>query len=196
MTDRIAEIETRVDNGDREVIGALLAEVLPRLIRRTQEVVWGRPQSKEDAEDAAQSAVRTYLRRWESKKLPTVTDIDELYRLLAKIACRKLWKRLRRQQRQVDIGVKANDDNSDEPLSWLEELSAVAPTQEYDLLCDELLGLLPDDSQRRTLTMLLEGNTQVEIAQKLGYTERNIRNKVTMIRRRLKTQLGDPHEPL
>ena len=127
MTDRIAEIETRVDNGDREVIGTLLAKVLPRLVRRTQELVWGRPQSKEEAEDAAQSAARTYLRRWEAGKLPTLTDMDELYRLLAKIACRKLWKRLRKQQRQVDLGDKAKDDDSGDAFSWLEELSVCSP---------------------------------------------------------------------
>lgn len=189
----LSDIQERIAAGDREAVARVLGPLLPRLVKLADRLLWGKP-SAGDAEDAAQSAVRTYLRRAREGQFPDVDGADGLFRLLATITCRKALKQIRRRKNVVDETSLAGPTRAEGPPGTIEHLAAVLPKQEFDLVCQEWFELLPEGSLRSVALMSLYGHSQEEIAEAHGFTARNVRYKLDKIRRiwRRKLEAGDP----
>lgn len=176
MTASVFDLHAKLARGDVEAVGEVLELLLPRLRRLAHRVLRGR-----DAEDAVQSAVRTYLRRAKAGQFPGLADVDELRRLLATITCRKALKQLRKRSRTVNEASLLSPVNSDAG-SVMATLAAVLPSQEFDLMCQQWLDQLGDPSLQKVAVLAFCGYSQAEIAEQLGCTTRNVRFKLTRIR--------------
>jgi RNA polymerase sigma factor (sigma-70 family) len=166
--------------------------MVPHLVGRARSQLWGVPAARDEAEDAAQSAVRTFLRRWDLGQFRKLDDVGKLYALLTTIVKRKAQKNIRKRRKGVDEAALGGQRDNEDPGSPLEDLAAITPSHEFELLADELLATLPDDKHRQVLCMLFEGATQAEIAQKFGCTERNVRYKIERIREIWTRKFADP----
>ena len=90
----------------------------------------------------------------------------------------------------VDEASLQNPAAGEATRSTIEHLTTVVPEQEFDLICEEWFGLLPDDSLRSVALMTLHGYSQQEIARAHGFTPRNVRYKLDKIRRIWIKKLG------
>ena len=176
MAESVLHLHEKVVNGDSNAVAEVLDALSPRLMALAERVV-----RNQEGNDAVQSAMRTYLRRVQLGQFSEVQDVQELYRLLATITCRKALKQLRREGKVVPEA-KLQAGTGDESAVGMETLAEVMPSQEFDMICDEWLGALDDDSLRNVVLLALHGNSQKEIAEQLGCTTRNVRFKMTRIR--------------
>jgi len=194
MADSVSKLHDRLAAGDGEAIGQVLGPLMARLTKIADRLLWGGGGGDADAEDAAQSAVRTYLRRAGAGQFRGIDHNDELFRLLATITCRKALKQVRRRRKVVDESTLAVSSEGETSRQTIEHLTAVLPQEEFDLVCQEWFGLLPDSSLRSVALMALHGYQQDEIAAAHGFTERNVRYKLERVRRiwRKTLRAGDP----
>jgi DNA-directed RNA polymerase specialized sigma24 family protein len=177
------ELSDRIVAGDAQAVAELLELLRPRLTAMADRLLWGRPGGDYGAEDAVQSAVRTFFRRAGQGKRLDVEDVEGLPGLLATITCRKALKQIRRRGKVVDeAAIAASDETADSPRP-LDRIATVIPEQEFDLLCEELFQALPDDTLRSIALMTLHGYDQSETAAAHGFTSRNVRYKLDKIRR-------------
>ena len=184
------ELQERIDAGDREAIGRILAPLWPRLVRLADRLLWGKSRGDTDAEAAAQSAVRTYLRRADEGQFPNVAGSEDLFRLLATITCRKALKQIRRQRRAVETNSPGRVGGSDASSQNIEDLVAGTAEEQFDQICREWFELLPERSLRSVALMTLHGYTQEEIGEAHGFTTRNVRHKLSRIRKIWSAELG------
>jgi DNA-directed RNA polymerase specialized sigma24 family protein len=98
---------------------------------------------------------------------------------------RKSLKQARREKaakrgggRVIDEAGLAGADGEDDRLA---ELAAQMPSQEFDLHCEELLGML-DDEMRSFAVLRLLGYRNREIADQFDCTERKVERKLNLIR--------------
>jgi DNA-directed RNA polymerase specialized sigma24 family protein len=194
MADSVSKLHDRLVAGDGEAVGEVLGPLMARLTKLADRLLWGGRGGDADAEDAAQSAVRTYLRRASAGQFRAIDHSDELFRLLATITCRKALKQVRRRRKVIDESALAVSFEGETSRQTIEHLTAVLPQEEFDLVCQEWFGLLSDGSLRSVALMALYGYRQDEIAAAHGFTKRNVRYKLDRVRRIWRKTLatGDP----
>lgn len=168
--------------GDPGAADALWQRFFPRLVRLARGTLARHAHSTGDAEDAAQSALVSLWQRAGRGDLRTL-DGDGLWALLATITHRKSLRRVRQALAQKRGGgrVKSATDVGDGDLP-LDEVLAVLPTHDTDLICEELLLALTDSARPFALLRIV-GHTNAEIAGQLACTERKVERKLQLIRR-------------
>jgi DNA-directed RNA polymerase specialized sigma24 family protein len=132
-----------------------------------------------DEEDVALSAFDSFCRRAEEGRFPQLLDRDDLWQLLVMITVRKAVDLVEQEGRQKRGGGKARVD--------IEEVLSSDPTPEFAAQvadeCRYLLGLLEDSELRSIALWKMEGYTNSEIAEKLGYVTVTIERRLRLIRR-------------
>lgn len=151
-----------------------------------------------DEEDAAISAFRSFCNGVAQQRFLELNDRDNLWAILVTITSRKVIARQRREHRQRRGGA----DVWEEPLyagsgedNEFPEPAGPEPTPEFVAEvadeCEALLNRLEDDTLRDVTLLKLEGYTNEEIAEKLGYTRRSIQRKLARIRQQLSEDEAD-----
>jgi RNA polymerase sigma factor (sigma-70 family) len=181
--------------GDREVLhefwgryGQLLHDVAdrhlaPNLRRRV------------GPEDVAQSACRTFLRRARDGEF-RLQDSEDLWRLLCAITLTKVREQTRfhlRQKRGLAQEVHADAAGGGEPSAF----GAVAPgptPAEAAEFADQLQKVIAtlDDEEKQILDLKLQDFTHVEVAERLGCSERTVRRVVKKLQARLARAFEEP----
>ena len=142
------------------------------------------PSAAEDAEDAAQSAIISFWKGVEAGRFAETLDRNGLWKLLTVITIRKTHRQLERVLAQKRGGGKVYnipDIGSEESGPAFEELASVLPTQELDVICEEMIDSLPDDV-RPFAVMRLLGYRNREIAEQLDCSERKVERKLKLVR--------------
>ncbi|MEZ6124487.1 MAG: ECF-type sigma factor [Planctomycetaceae bacterium] len=157
----------------------------PRLVRVARTTLNHLPHRSDDAEDAAQSAFMAFWQQIARSGLESVVDRNSLWKLLATITIRKAQQKLRRERAQKRGGGKVTPvsqliDSDGQPLR-ASRLFHQVPAHEFDLMCDELLELLPDDL-RSFAVLRLFGHTNQEISEYARCSERKVERKLNLIR--------------
>ena len=94
---------TPLSPSEESLLSLAAEEFLPRLIRWVESRLSGSPRTQGDAPDAAQSAVRTILRRRLKGQVEPFTSRNDLERLLTHTAYLKACAHLRKNRRMVSI---------------------------------------------------------------------------------------------
>ena len=126
-------------------------------------------------------------------KYPELGDRDELWRLLALIAARKVLNQARDERRQKRGGGRVRGEAAlaagpadGDASSVLAEVIGPGPTPEFAALMAEEYGRrleeLGDESLRRVAEWRLEGYDLEEIAARLGCGTRTVRRRLERIR--------------
>jgi RNA polymerase sigma-70 factor (ECF subfamily) len=170
-------------SGDEDAARQLFDRYVDQLVAVARRRISQRLASRIDAEDIVQSVFRTFFHRAREGKFH-LEDPDDLCKLLARITVHKTFRQIAFQKRgKRDAGRETAQ--SDDSQDLLMKLLAGEPTpEEATAFLDQLehfLGQLkPQD--RRILELRMEGYSNVEIADKLGITDRKIRRIMERVR--------------
>lgn len=146
-----------------------------------------------DEEDVALSAFHSFCRGVQGGRFPDLDDPDGLWALLMVITARKAHRRLRAQRTQKRGGGQVRGESvlgaSDDELDGaaLDRIIGKEPSPDYTAEIHEesetLLGFLEDPMLRKVALLKIEGQSNREIAQVLGYTNRTVERRLALIRR-------------
>lgn len=158
-------------------------EFFPRLQALTLRTLRHLPHRKEDADDAAQSALISLWKATERSNILETLDRNSLWKLLATIAVRKARKTVRREFAEKRGGGNLTPFSAltESASQSLENLMADIATNDFDLIAEERLQSLPDEL-RQIAMLRLYNHTNAEIADLLNCSERRVDRKIRVIK--------------
>ena len=185
----------RLVDGDEVAIAEFWGEFADPLERFAAQHLTVRLQRRVGPEDVVQSACRTFLRRAQDQQF-ALSDSKGLWRLLCVITLTKIREHVRfhlRQKRGAnrEQQLHTGDDDSRRPGH---ELAAEDPTPAMAAeFADEFAKLLSglDDEEQQLVHLKLEQHTNLEIADKIGCSERTVRRILKRVQSRLARMLDD-----
>jgi DNA-directed RNA polymerase specialized sigma24 family protein len=149
------------------------------------------PRRAADEEDVALSAFDSFCRGAEQGRFPQLHDRDDLWHLLVVLTARKALQLRRHECREKRGGGKiltegdleTADDSGEGALA---RVLGQEPTPEFAAQVAEeyqrLLDLLGDDELRAIALWKMEGETNEDIAAKLGCVPRTVERRLRVIR--------------
>lgn len=164
----------RLGDGDDGAAAAVFAQYFQRMVRLAQRRQSPALRARFDAEDVAQSALRTFFGRAHAGQFE-VTCADDLRHLLATITLRKLsyqTRRHRSKKRSVTREFAPGTYGHGAAAVAVEVTAPDAASLLVEQL-DHLLTKLPEQYQQM-LVMRIEGYNVPEIAETLGCCERTV----------------------
>lgn len=168
---------------DDEAAERLLEHFWPRMLGRARATLAGRPQRVADAEDVAQSALKSFWKWAKHGQHEGELHRDDLWRVAVTITLRKAWKQGRwARPRGLPDRWEINETGilaSDGSQFRIDEVFEHVPVGDFDMACEELLDQLNDEPMRRIALFKLDGHTNREISEiedcSLSTVERNLR---------------------
>ena len=169
--------------GDEKAAAELYHRYVERLCGLAHRRLSTKLAARLDAEDIVQSVFRSFFVRAQEGKFVIQGD-DDIWKLLAQITIHKTLKQVdyhRRGKRDAGAEVKASSADGDLLMTYI---SREPTPDEAAIFIDELEFFLrelrPED--RTIIEMRLEGFDNVEIAERLGISDRTIRRLMERIR--------------
>jgi DNA-directed RNA polymerase specialized sigma24 family protein len=164
-----------------------------RLVRLADARLKHLPRRAADEEDVALSAFDSFCRGAEQGRFPQLSDRDDLWQLLVMLTGRKAADLVQRECRQKRGGGKIRGDSafaspqdSTGGEVGIDQVIGSEPSPEFAAQvadeCRHLLALLDDPELRAIALWKMEGYTNAEIAQKLGYVTVTIERRLRLIR--------------
>jgi DNA-directed RNA polymerase specialized sigma24 family protein len=178
--------------GDQAAAQKLWERYFHRLVGLARGKLEGAPRRAADEEDVALSAFDSFCRGAERGHFPRLEDRDNLWRLLVTLTVRKAYHLARDEQCQKRGGGAVfgetvfSDTDVDAPPS-LEQAISREPTPAFAAQvaeeCERLLLSLGDDELRSIAVWKMEGDTNAEIAARLGCAPATVERRLQVIRR-------------
>jgi RNA polymerase sigma factor (sigma-70 family) len=180
-TDPVTLWISQLKEGQRATVGLLLQHYFRRLVLLARARLQARPGLADADEDVALSAFKSLCLGAERGRFPQLNDRADLWRLLAVLTVRKAIDLQRRQRvRGQDAEVDIEQILSQEPPPEL----AAELVEEFQ----RLLNRLGDPQLQAVALWKVEGYSNEEIAQKLGYGLRSVERKLHRIRALLEAE--------
>src|SRR5262245_23565886 len=155
-------------------VRALWERYFDRLVRLARDRLKNASFGTSEVEDVALSAIKSFCIRAADGRFPRLDDRDDLWRILATIASRKVARLFRQPH------LSHQDDD------LLDRVVGKEPSPEFAVSVAEeltrLLAALPNDGYRKIASKKLEGLTNEEIAESLGCCTKNVEYKLRNIR--------------
>jgi len=184
----IGSLKEGVPDAAQQLWGRYI-EALVRLARAKLRTT---PRTAADEEDVALSAFDSFCRGVKLGRYPQLEDRDDLWRLLVTITARKAADQVQCEHRQkrgggrVHVASDLAGGDWDERGGGLDLIAGPEPTPEFAaLVAEELrrrLEGLGDETLRCIALRKMEGDTDEEIAARLGCTRRTVVRKLVVIR--------------
>jgi RNA polymerase sigma-70 factor (ECF subfamily) len=169
--------------GDEDAARQLFDRYAEQLVVLARRRISQRLASRIDAEDIVQSVFRTFFHRAKQGQFH-LEEPDDICKLLARITAHKTFRQIafhRRAKRDAGQETAQGDDAQD----LLMKLMMAEPSpEEATAFLDQLqhfFGKLAD-AERRILELRMEGYNNVEIAHRLGISDRKIRRLMERVR--------------
>jgi RNA polymerase sigma factor (sigma-70 family) len=180
-----------LEKGDDAAAQRLWERYYARLIELAQAQMRGMAKRVADEEDVVLSAFHTLCTAAVAKRVPQLSNRDDLWRTLVLITAGKAVDERRRQNSQKRGGAPEAASNMKRrqrrDLSYLENVIGTEPDPSFAAqIQDEfqlLLSRLADDGLRAIALSKLEGFSNEEIAEQLNCSLRTITRRLTLIRR-------------
>jgi RNA polymerase sigma factor (sigma-70 family) len=172
-----AEILDRYRRGDSTAADELFARYVERLTRLARARLSPMLAARTDPEDIVMSAYRSFFVGARAGRF-TLSRSGDLWRLLATITLRKLYRQARRQRTVGRSSVRET------PLEEKDVFGRETSPEEVVGLSDELEALLSrlDPLARRVVELRLQEESLATIAELTGRSERTIRRTLAEIR--------------
>jgi DNA-directed RNA polymerase specialized sigma24 family protein len=180
--------------GEREALDRLWGRYFGQLVALARSRL--RPgragQAVADEEDAALSALNSLWERAAGGRLPELRGRDELWRLLVVITARKAIRQSEHAGRKKRGGGRVLNEAALAAAGGgegglLAQLAADGPTPEFVAMIAEetarRLDSLPDPTLREVARLRMEGQTNEEIAARLGCVVRTVERKLEVVRK-------------
>jgi RNA polymerase sigma factor (sigma-70 family) len=183
----------QLKSGDHSAARKLWEAYYRRLVGLAAARLQGAQRLAADEEDVALSAFASFCRGAEQGCFPQLADRDNLWRLLVTLTVRKAQHLLRDQQAQKRGGGAVLGESallgadSAAPANGLDLVLDREPTPEFAAEvteeCQRLLERLDNDEMRAIALRKIEGDTNEEIAARLGCAPRTVERRLQLIRR-------------
>lgn len=172
-------VKDRLERNTDSVAAIVSERHFDRIVQLVQAQMSLRFRSKVDAEDVANSVLKSFFNHYAGKP-DGLTDWQGLWNLLAQIAMNKLRNRIRMfKQKKRDVrrevpdevlGVAGLDGDNEE-----QHFACAAPDDEVVIrdLCDHLMKDFSDD-RRRVIELSLQCYKVEEISEMVGLSDRSI----------------------
>lgn len=190
-----------VKAGDSAAANNIWRHYFERLVRTVRGRLRGGDRAVTDEEDIALSVFDSFYDAAENGRFPDLSDRDDLWRLLLRIAARKVVDKRRRDQRQRRGGeVRVHSLDQATEQDPIIEAIGDEPSPEMTLMMQETfeqffshLGVGP---LGEIAGAKLEGYSNAEIARRLGCSERTIERRLHLIREKCQQELmGNDEQP-
>jgi DNA-directed RNA polymerase specialized sigma24 family protein len=176
---------SQLKNGDRDAAEALWRAYFHRLVALARKRLRGTPRRAADEEDVALCAFDSFYRRAERGQFPKLEGRDDLWQIMLFITGCKAVDMARREARQPGRGALGRSLWDQAQLNT-EQILGREPTPEFAaLMADEsrrLLDRLGDETLRNVAVWRMEGQTNAEIAARLGCVAKTVERKLRRIR--------------
>jgi DNA-directed RNA polymerase specialized sigma24 family protein len=162
------------------------------LVRLARARLRATPRTAADEEDVALSAFDSFCAGAVRGRFPQLADRDDLWRVLVTITARKAVDQAQHERRRKRGGGRVlgeSDLAASEPGGSggaLGQAPGREPTPEFAAMvaeeCRRRLDALDDETLRQIALWRMEGQTNEEIAERLGCSLRTVTNKLKLIR--------------
>jgi len=183
----------RLRRGDEAAMRQVFDLFYNRLVRRAAQELEGRPRGMKDEEDLAQSTMRSFWNALQAGRLGALDDPQSLERLLMRMVARKAVDWLRHEGAEKRGGGKVRGDSAfprslaDDDGNGSVQIPGDESTPSAHAAAEEwwqhVFDLLPDDDCRRIVREKLDGATNREIAERLGFTLRMAERRLQLVRK-------------
>ena len=190
--------------GDSTAANRIWQHYFDRLARSVRGRLSGQNRAVSDEEDIVLSVFDSFYNAAENGRSPDLSDRDDLWRLLLRMAARKVIDKRRhdlRQRRGGSVKLHSLDHAGDDGAvddGRVIEASGDEPSPEMVLMTQEsveqLFSHLGVGQLRDLAGAKLEGYTNAELAQRFDCSERTIERRLHLIREKCQQELVDPNE--
>jgi RNA polymerase sigma factor (sigma-70 family) len=189
-----------VKTGDSAAANHIWQRYFDRLVRSVRGRLRGQNCAVSDEEDIVLSVFESFYNAAENGRFPDLSDRDDLWRLLLRMAARKVVDNRRHQLRERRGG-KVRHHALDHPGDdgTLLEAIGVDPSPDMVLMMKEaveqLFSHLGVGQLRDLAGAKLEGYTNAELAQRFACSPRTIERRLHLIREKCQQELVELNEP-
>lgn len=183
-----------VKAGDSNAANRIWQHYFDRLVRSVRGRLYGQNRAISDEEDIVLSVFDSFYQAAENGRFPDLSDRDDLWRLLLRMAARKVVDKRRHDQRQRRGGnVQVHSMNQADDGARLMEAIGDDPSPEMVLMMqesvEELFSHLGVGQLRDLAGAKLEGYSNAEIAERFGCSERTIERRLHLVREKFQQEL-------
>jgi DNA-directed RNA polymerase specialized sigma24 family protein len=191
VPDSVTNWLVQLKAGDPTAAQPLWERYVQHLVALARERLHGTRRRGEDEEDVALSAFDSFCRGAMRGKFPQLTDRNDLWQLLVVITVRKALDLMERQGRKKRGGGRLQGQSgfpgpTDSGNGGIEQVVGNEPTpafaaevaEEYQRLLDKL----GDDELRQIAVWKMEGDTNAQIAERLGCAPVTVERRLHLIR--------------
>jgi DNA-directed RNA polymerase specialized sigma24 family protein len=181
----ITRLIARIKEGDRDASQRIWDEYFHRLVALARSRLRGAARGAADEEDVVLCVFDSFFRRAGRGQFPRLDDRHDLWQLLFVLTARKAIDQARLEGRLVRGAGRVRTLTDLEGLD-LDVALGKEPTPELAAQaadeCRRLLESLGDESLRDVARWKLEGDSNAEIARRLGVIEKTVERKLRRIR--------------
>jgi DNA-directed RNA polymerase specialized sigma24 family protein len=171
--------------GDRAAAQPLWDAYFHRLVALARTQLRNASRRVTDEEDIALSAFDSFCGHAERGRFPRLEDRDDLWQVLYVLTVRKAIDAMRKEGRQARGGGRVLS-LADLAASDMDQVLDPEPTPELAVQmadeCRRLLDRLGDETLRAVAVGKMRGDTNAEIAARLGCVEQTVERKLKRIR--------------
>lgn len=172
--------------GDPEAARKVWERTIQKLVALARARLRTASRAAADEEDVALSAFNSFFNGVKQGRFPRLEDRGDLWQVLLMLVQRKAVNANRHDTRAKRGGGKVVNVNGAEGPDPLASIPAGDPTPEAAACvaeeCARLLEALDDPALREIALWKMEGYTNKEIAQKIGFVEGTVERKLKLIR--------------
>lgn len=175
-------------DGDDRAAEDIWHQYFEQLVRLAGRRLGSLPRRVADEEDIALSALNSVILGVRNQKFPGLDDRTDLWKLLVLVTTRKVIARRRRHfaAKRHDSKLVPDLDSADAATRLSEVLGrepSPAFAAEFAEELHVLLTALPDDEFREVARLRMDGYTNREIAERLGWYEVKVERRMRIIRK-------------
>lgn len=193
------------EGGNSTAANRIWEHYFDRLVRSVRGRLYGQNRAISDEEDIVLSVFNSFYNAAQKGRFPDLSDRDDLWRLLLRMAARKVVAKRRhdlRQRRGGEVRLhsldQASKDNFPEE-AWVIEAIGDEPTPEMVLMMQESVEQIFSHLGVGQLSEIagakLEGYSNAELAQRFDCSERTIERRLHLIREKCHQELVEINEP-
>lgn len=192
-TDDVTVWYQSLQNGNEDAATQLFEHCFPRLLRYARSRLPANLRRALDEEDVALSAFKSLCRGAQKGALDSVSNRDELWKLLLCITARKSMAHLRYETRQKRGGGKTRGESifikagAEPARTGIDQVAGNATDPailaEFEDRCQNLLDSLNDETLQTIALLRMEGYSIDEISERIGCAKRTVERRLSLIRK-------------
>lgn len=187
----------RIKVGDEAAANQIWHHYFDRLVTAVRNRLHGHNRAVSDEEDVVLSVFDSFYAAAGEGRLPDLADRDDLWRLLLRMAARKVidkHRHDRRQQRGGDLVIHSLDGNQGTVIEVIGDTPSADMVMMMEESVEQFFSHFDVGHLRELAVAKLEGYSNAELARRFGCSERTIERRMHLIREKYQQALQNNDE--